>query len=195
MASLKLVVGLGNPGPDYRATRHNAGFRVVECLGAIHQVRFQPGRWKALEASVNLPGVGKVVLLMPQTYMNESGRSVAPLARFYKLAPEDVVVIHDDLDLAPGAVRLKQGGGDGGHNGIKSIVAEWGEREFFRVRLGIGRPPKGANVTNYVLGRPSDAQWKQIEGGVERAAEATEALLRDGLEAAQQLFNRRAVGE
>ncbi|MEW6776960.1 MAG: aminoacyl-tRNA hydrolase [Bdellovibrionota bacterium] len=190
--SFKLVVGLGNPGARYRATRHNAGFWVVDCLAALWQVKLKAGRWQGLEARAEPAGMGQVLLLEPQTYMNESGRSIAPLARMHKLAPEDVIVVHDDLDLVPGRIQVKRGGSSGGHNGLKSIEQEWGETDYYRVRVGIGRPPRGTDVVNYVLGRPPDAEWKRIEQAVIRATHAIEKLLREGLESVQQEFNKKA---
>ena len=189
--SLRLVVGLGNPGAQYRATRHNAGFWVVEGLARIWGATLRPGKWKALEATVEHPSLGRVMLLEPQTYMNESGQSVAPLARFYKLAPEEIIVIHDELDLPPGRLRIKQGGGHGGHNGLRSIIDQWGERNFYRVRIGVGRPPRTSDVVKYVLEQPSKAQWTKLDEAVIRATEAVERLLRDGLGATQQEYNRK----
>lgn len=189
-APFRLVVGLGNPGSEYRATRHNAGFWVVEGLARIWGAELRPGKWNALEALAAPSGLGRVMLLEPQTYMNESGRSLAPLARFYKLAPEDVIVIHDELDLPPGRLRIKQGGGHGGHNGLRSIIDQWGEKNFYRVRVGVGRPPRTSDVVKYVLGQPSKAQWNKLDQAVIRATEAVERLLRDGLNATQQDFNR-----
>ncbi len=190
----RLVVGLGNPGRQYSATRHNAGFWVIDCLSALWRAPFSPGQWRAEEARASPPGLGDVILLKPRTFMNESGKSVAPLVRFYKLAPEDVIVIHDDLDLPPGRIQVKRGGSDGGHNGIKSIVSEWGEKDFYRVRVGVGRPARGADVVGYVLARPSEREWKKIEEAVIRSTDAVEKLLREGLDAAQQAFNRKAGG-
>jgi len=188
----RLVVGLGNPGRQYTGTRHNAGFWVIDCLSALWKAPLSLGKWQADEARASPPGLGDVILLKPRTFMNESGKSVAPLGRFYKLAPSDVIVVHDDLDLLPGRIQVKRGGSDGGHNGIRSIVREWGEKDFHRVRVGVGRPAPGGDVVGYVLTRPSEREWKKIEEAVIRSTDAVEKLLREGLEAAQQAFNRKA---
>jgi len=156
---MKLLIGLGNPGARYAGNRHNIGFRAVEAIADRHRI----GPWKRRfqsEAAEGRIGEHKVLLLKPQTYMNESGRAAGEAARFFKLTPADLVVFHDDLDLAPGKVKVKQGGGHAGHNGLKSLTAHCGA-EFWRVRLGIGHPGDKTKVTGYVLGdfATADAQW------------------------------------
>jgi peptidyl-tRNA hydrolase, PTH1 family len=157
-ASPFLIVGLGNPGSEYNLTRHNIGFLAVDALAAENQASAWKKKFKGLVASSSDP---ELLYLKPQTYMNLSGEAVAEALRFYKLAPAQIVVFHDDLDLAPGQVKIKQGGGSGGHNGIKSIDEHIG-KDYWRVRLGIGHPGiKGEAVTNYVLDRfaKSDRAW------------------------------------
>ncbi len=151
---IRLIVGLGNPGPEYEHTRHNAGFWWVEAaarqLGA--SLSFDRN-YHGLLARLALPE-GPVWLLQPMTFMNLSGKSVGPLARFYKLAPAEILVVHDELDLAPGQMKLKQGGGAAGHNGLKDILAQLGSPDFWRLRIGIGHPGDRAEVANWVLRRP-----------------------------------------
>jgi len=184
-----LVVGLGNPGPEYAETRHNVGVRVVELLAA----RAGGGRFSKHKANADvlegrLAG-RRAVLAVPRTYMNVSGGPVAGLLRYYDVAPADLVVVHDDLDLGFGVVRLKQGGGEGGHNGLRSISASIGTKDYLRVRFGIGRPPGRQDPADFVLKRFSGAERKELEFAVDLAADAAEALLRDGLEPAQNRFH------
>ena len=157
---MRLFVGLGNPGPKYARQRHNIGFMAADAIYARHGFPPWRSRFRGLATEGQL-GAERVLLLKPQTYMNESGRAVAEAARFYKLPPEDVVVFHDELDLAPGKVRVKTGGGVAGHNGLRSIDACLGTREFTRVRLGIGHPGHKERVLSHVLGDFSgaDREW------------------------------------
>jgi len=184
-----LVVGLGNPGPEYAETRHNVGIRVVEMLAA----RAGGGRFSKHKANADvlegrLAG-RRAVLAVPRTYMNVSGGPVAGLLRYYGVAPEDLVVVHDDLDLGFGVVRLKLGGGEGGHNGLRSISASIGTKDYLRVRFGIGRPPGRQDPADFVLKRFAGAERKELEFAVDLAADAAEALLRDGLEPTQNRFH------
>ena len=184
-----LVVGLGNPGTEYAETRHNVGVRVAEVLAA----RAGGGRFSKHKANADvlegrLAG-RRVVLAVPRTYMNVSGGPVAGLLRYYGVAPADLLVVHDDLDLGFGVVRLKQGGGEGGHNGLRSISASIGTKDYLRVRFGIGRPPGRQDPADFVLKRFSGAERKELEFAVDLAADAAEALLREGLEPAQNRFH------
>ena len=184
-----LVVGLGNPGPDYAETRHNVGFRVVELLAArAGGGRFSRHRTNADVLEARLAG-RRVVLAKPRTYMNVSGGPVAGLAKYFSVPIEDLVVVHDDLDLGFGVVRLKRGGGEGGHNGLRSISSAVGTKDYLRVRFGIGRPPGRQDPADFVLKRFSGAEQKELEFAVDLAADATEALLSDGLESAQNKFH------
>ena len=183
-----LVVGLGNPGPDYAETRHNVGVRVVELLAS----RAGGGRFSKHKANADvlegrLAG-RRAVFAVPRTFMNVSGGPVAGLLRYYGVEPADLVVVHDDLDLGFGVVRLKQGGGEGGHNGLRSISGSIGTKDYLRVRFGIGRPPGRQDPADFVLKRFSGAERKELEFAVDLAADAAEALLRDGLEPAQNRF-------
>ncbi len=187
--SRALVVGLGNPGPEYAETRHNVGVRVVELLAArAGGGRFSKHKSNADVLEGRLAG-RRAVLAVPRTYMNVSGGPVAGLLRYYGVEATDLVVVHDDLDLGFGVVRLKQGGGEGGHNGLRSISASIGTKDYLRVRFGIGRPPGRQDPADFVLKRFSGAERKELEFAVDLAADAAEALLRDGLEPAQNRFH------
>ena len=184
-----LVVGLGNPGPDYSETRHNVGFRVVELLAArAGGGRFGKHKSNADVLEGRLAG-RRVVLAKPRTYMNVSGGPVAGLVKYFAVAPADLIVVHDDLDLGFGVIRLKLGGGEGGHNGLRSITSSIGTRDYLRVRFGIGRPPGRQDPADFVLKRFSGAEKKELEFAVDLAADAAEALLSDGLEPTQNRFH------
>ncbi len=184
----QLVVGLGNPGPKYAATRHNAGFFVLDLLAERVGGRFKAHRSRADVVEGRL-AASAVVLAKPRSYMNESGGPIVAAARFYKVPVERVVVVHDELDLPFGSLRLKRGGGDGGHNGLRSATAALGSKEYARVRFGIGRPPGRQDPADYVLREFGSAERKELAYLVDRAADAVEALLADGLEAAQNTYN------
>jgi PTH1 family peptidyl-tRNA hydrolase len=184
-----LVVGLGNPGPDYASTRHNIGFRVVELLAArAGGGKFAKHRSNADVLEGRLAG-RRVVLAEPRTYMNVSGGPVAGLVKYFSVDPADLVVVHDDLDLGFGVIRLKRGGGEGGHNGLRSISQSLGTKDYLRVRFGIGRPPGRQDPADFVLKRFSGTEAKELEFAVDLAADAAEALLADGLEPAQNRFH------
>lgn len=174
---IRLFVGLGNPGPEYEDTRHNAGFWYIDDLARRLKVSLQPDRaYHGLVACANTPN-GRVWLLQPQTYMNLSGKSVAALARFFKISPEEVLVAHDELDLPPGQVKLKKGGGHGGHNGLKDIHSQMGSPDYWRLRLGIGHPGVKHEVAAYVLRKPPQAEREAIFKCIAQALDATELLL------------------
>jgi PTH1 family peptidyl-tRNA hydrolase len=185
-----LVVGLGNPGREYRDTRHNVGFMVADELARRHGASFR-SKFSASVADLRLDGQ-RLVLLEPQTYMNASGRSVAAAARFYKLSLPALLVVHDDVDLDVGRLQARRGGGLAGHNGLRSIVEHLGSPDFLRLRIGVGRPERGDRrpVADFVLSRfPSDVD---VEAIVERAADGVESIALEGLDVAQQRFNERA---
>jgi len=183
-----LIAGLGNPGPEYAGNRHNAGFMVADLLAGRIGARFKRDRSRAAVASGRLAGF-PVTLAKPTTFMNLSGRPVAALRTFYKIPPERIVVVHDELDLPLGSLRLKQGGGDNGHNGLRSVTSALGTRDYFRVRVGIGRPPGRMDPADFVLHDFSAAERKLVPEVLERAADATEVLMRRGLAAAQNEFH------
>jgi PTH1 family peptidyl-tRNA hydrolase len=185
-----LVVGLGNPGRQYEQTRHNAGFCVVDRLGTRSGVQVGRKQFGAHVESVRLRGQ-QAVLAKPQNFMNRSGDPVASLKGFYKATNEQVVVIHDDLDLPFGDLRVKKGGGHGGHNGLRDINRALGP-DYVRVRFGVGRPPQGWDAADYVLGRWSQAESDALDGVVDRAADAVEHILSEGVASAMNQFNVRS---
>ena len=184
----QLVVGLGNPGPRYAATRHNAGFFVVDLIAERMSAKFKAHKAHADVVEGRLAGI-PVVLAKPRSFMNESGGPVAGLARFYKVPVEQLIVVHDELDLPFETLRIKRGGGEGGHNGLKSIAAALGSVEFARVRFGVGRPPGRQDPADYVLREFAAAERKELPYLIDRAADAVEAIVSKGLEAAQNEFN------
>jgi PTH1 family peptidyl-tRNA hydrolase len=176
--TIRLLVGLGNPGPEYEATRHNAGFWWLDAVAGKLRAPLQPDRaYHGLVARINRPGAEPLWLLEPMTFMNLSGKSVAALARFFKIAPGEILVAHDELDLQPGQARLKLGGSAAGHNGLKDIHAQLGTQDFWRLRLGIGHPGVKAEVPNYVLKKPSPEHRTEIEKALERALDSLELML------------------
>jgi peptidyl-tRNA hydrolase, PTH1 family len=183
-----LIVGLGNPGPEYAGTRHNMGFLVADELAGRAAVRFKRDRSRAHVATGLLNSV-PVVLAKPISYMNLSGGPVAALRSFYKIPAERILVVHDELDLPLGSIRLKLGGGDGGHNGLRSVSSALGTREYYRVRIGIGRPAGRMDPAEYVLRDFAKAERAEVPEIVVRAADAVEALLSRGLAAAQNEFH------
>jgi PTH1 family peptidyl-tRNA hydrolase len=189
-----LVVGLGNPGPAYSGHRHNVGYLVVDELarrmgGALRS--HKSGRAEVLEGRLAPPGAPapKVVLGRARSYMNESGGGVSTLAKFYGVAPDHLVVVHDELDIAFDTLRIKLGGGDNGHNGLKSIRASLGTGDFYRVRVGVGRPPGRQDPADFVLSNYSSAERKVLPLQVDTAADAVECLVEHGLAETQQRFN------
>lgn len=187
-----LIVGLGNPGREYKDNRHNVGFKVVERLATTEGFEFDERRDRAVMARGRLEGVG-VALVKPQTYVNRSGDAVAPIARFYKIPPENVLVIYDDLDLPQGAIRFRPEGGSGGHNGMRSIIDRMGTRDFPRLRIGIGRPPGRMDPADYVLGNFTAGELGVMDGVFDLASGGIRCLLREGVEAAMSSYNRRGA--
>jgi PTH1 family peptidyl-tRNA hydrolase len=189
---MMLIAGLGNPGRLYLHNRHNVGFHVVELLAKRWRLSFEQRKSKALLARGRI-GDNDVVLAKPQTFMNLVGTSIAPLLRSLQLAPVDLLVIYDDLDLPAGVVRLRSNGSAGGHHGMESIIAQVGSREFARLRIGIGRPGDRSpdEVAEYVLGDFSGAERKEMADVYERAADAVECILGQGLTAAMNTYNQQ----
>ncbi|BBY56719.1 aminoacyl-tRNA hydrolase [Mycobacterium koreense] len=189
MAEPLLVVGLGNPGPNYASTRHNVGFMVAEVLAARIGAGFTVHKRSGAEVVTGRLGGRSVVVAKPRCYMNESGRQVGPLAKFFSAPPGQVVVVHDDLDLDFGRIRLKCGGGEGGHNGLRSIASALGSKDFQRVRIGIGRPPGRMDAAAFVLRPFSAAERPEVPTICEQAADAAELLIEQGLEPAQNIVH------
>ena len=186
---MKIVLGLGNPGRKYERARHNLGFLVVDQVAYRNSVVFKKKKYSSLIGEWQRDGE-KVLLLKPQTYMNHSGEAVRSLFRYLPLSAKDLVVIHDDLDLPFGRIRVRPRGGAGGHRGIHSVLEALGEEGFFRVRVGIGRPPAGVDPTDYVLQPFSPQESSRLEEVVSKAADAVECLLQEGAERAMERFNR-----
>lgn len=186
---IKLFVGLGNPGPEYEATRHNAGFWWVDALARELKVTLLPERaYHGLAARANVAGQG-VWLLQPQTFMNLSGKSVAALARFFKIAPEEILVVHDELDLPPGQAKLKRGGSHAGHNGLRDIHAQLGSSDYWRLRIGIGHPGVKSEVIHWVLKKPAPDQRTQIEDSIAHSLKAYPAMLAGDMDKATLLVH------
>jgi len=188
---LRLLVGLGNPGPEYEDTRHNAGFWWLDGVGRrLGAPLVHERAWQGRVARVNR-AEGRLWLLQPQTYMNVSGRSVAALARFYRIEPAEILVAHDELDLPPGQLKLKLGGGHAGHNGLRDIVAQLGSAGFWRLRLGIGHPGVKAEVVDYVLRKPPAAQREAIAQSIAASLDALDLLLAGEMERATMRLHGR----
>ncbi|OBB82346.1 aminoacyl-tRNA hydrolase [Mycolicibacterium peregrinum] len=185
MAEPLLVVGLGNPGPAYAKTRHNVGFMVADVLAARIGSAFKVHKKSGAEVITGRLAGAPVVLAKPRCYMNESGRQVGPLAKFYSVPPGRIVVIHDELDIDFGRIRLKVGGGEGGHNGLRSVASALGSKDFQRVRIGVGRPPGRKDPAAFVLEAFTAAERAELPTICEQAADATELLIAQGLEPAQ----------
>jgi peptidyl-tRNA hydrolase, PTH1 family len=182
--AIRLIAGLGNPGREHERDRHNVGFVFALRLAADYRVELRSeARYHGLVGRLTRPA-GDVWLVLPQTYMNLSGRSVGPLARFYKVQPEEILVVHDELDFPPGVVKLKLGGGVAGHNGLKDIAAHLGTHGFWRLRIGIGHPGDKAVVPDYVLKSPPPADREQIEQALDRGLVVAALLLDGNMEAA-----------
>ena len=186
---IKLFVGLGNPGPEYEATRHNAGFWWIDALANELKVSLQPDRnFHGFVARTSLHGQ-TVWLLKPQTFMNMSGKSVAALARFYKILPNEILVAHDELDIIPGQVKLKLGGSHAGHNGLRDIHAQLGTDDYWRLRLGVGHPGVKSEVIHWVLKKPSPEHRLAIEETVQRSLKALQPLLAGEMDKATLLIH------
>ena len=191
MTGLRLIVGLGNPGRDYARTRHNAGFWwVAQCAESLHVVLKPESRFFGVAGRSTAES--EINLLMPQTFMNLSGKSVAALANFYKIATDEILVVHDELDLSPGIARLKQGGGHGGHNGLKDIVAQLGSAQFWRLRLGIGHPGHKNEVANYVLNPPRADEADLIETSIIQSLGVLPEIMRGDFAAAMLKLHTKA---
>jgi PTH1 family peptidyl-tRNA hydrolase len=188
-----LIVGLGNPGKNYDGSKHNVGFAVIERFAHVHALG--PSKiWKNSKIFTGLVYGTKVICAAPQTYMNLSGEAVGALLRYYKLSTKELIVVHDELDFSPGKLRLKQGGGHGGHNGLRSIIAH-ADKDFIRLRLGIGKPAKQDAGADHVLSGFKPGEKGLVEESMEKAVSALEMLVQDGIEAAMNRINQRELKE
>lgn len=185
---MKIIAGLGNPTREYEGTRHNMGFSAIYQIADRYNIKMNIARHKALIGTGIIAGE-KVMLVMPQTYMNLSGESIGEILRFYKLSPADLIILYDDIDLDVGKLRIRAKGSAGGHNGIKSIIAHIGTETFDRVRIGVGHKPEGWDLADHVLSRFSKEELPVVRDSVSRAADAIEVIISSGIEAAMNRFN------
>lgn len=185
---MKIIIGLGNPTREYEGTRHNVGFSAIYSIGDKYGISVDTKKHKALIGKGIIEGE-KVILAMPQTYMNLSGESVREIIDFYKCDAADIIVIYDDISLDVGRLRIRTKGSAGGHNGIKNIISHLGTDVFTRIKIGVGEKPKGMDLADYVLGRFKKEELETIRDGVEKATKAVAAILTDGAEAAMNQFN------
>lgn len=190
-SGVAMIVGLGNPGPKYDQTRHNAGFWFLDELASRAGVRLRPEAKFFGAVAKAVIGGNDVWLLKPDTFMNRSGQAISALARFYKIAPEAILVAHDELDLDPGTVRLKRGGGHGGHNGLRDTINQLASKEFMRLRLGIGHPGHRDLVVDYVLNKPSQDDRRKIEDAIWDAERESAAIVRGDFDAAMRSLHSR----
>lgn len=190
----QLIVGLGNPGAAYRLTRHNVGYMVVDRLALRHGISLDKQKFNNIFGSGKVDG-RHVILAKPMTFMNLSGPSVRDLATSFDLDTENVLVIHDDIDVVFGKLKIKEKGGDGGHNGVRSLIVAWGSDEFVRIRIGIGRPQTDNDVSAYVLGRFDADQEKQLSGIISTAEHAVKTVLFEGVSEAMNRFHGKTIPE
>lgn len=195
MSSIKLIVGLANPGAEYAQTRHNAGAWYVDLLAGRHnQALKEESKFFGYTARLNLAG-NDVRLLVPTTFMNLSGKAVAAMATFYRIAPDEILVAHDELDLPPGVAKLKLGGGNGGHNGLKDIQSKLGNNpNFYRLRIGIGHPGDRNKVVGFVLGKPPATEQTLIDEAIDESLRCTELLLQEGMTKAMNRLHTFKAG-
>ena len=185
-----IVAGLGNPTAQYRGTRHNMGFEVIDRLAGAGHISVETKKFKALTGT-GVIGGQKVILVKPQTFMNLSGESLRLVCDFYHTAPEDMIVICDDINLAPGQLRIRKGGSAGGHNGLKNIIQQCGTQDFPRIRVGVGEKPAAMDLADYVLSHITGQDKQEIDEGLDQAAKAVQMILSDGIDAAMNQFNRK----
>jgi PTH1 family peptidyl-tRNA hydrolase len=189
-----LVAGLGNPGKQYDGTRHNIGFAVLDRLAEVHGAGSWKEKFDAQIVEAQSPGLEKLLLVKPQSFMNRSGGPIARLAAFFKVEAEKILVVHDEVDLPYSQLRIKSGGGDGGHNGLKSIRSQLGTADFARIRVGVGRPVldeegRGPDMAGWVLGRFGGDDLRELPQVIDRSVQAVEAIVRGGVKRAQNAFN------
>ncbi len=185
-----IIVGLGNPGTQYEHTRHNVGFEVIDRLAEKHDIRVTERKHRAF-CGRGMIGGQKVMLVKPQTFMNLSGESVKSAADFYQTGPDRLIVVYDDVSLAPGQLRIRAKGSAGGHNGIKNIIAQLGTQEFLRVKVGVGKKPERMDLADYVLSHFSKGEWERMEEAFNEAADAVGVMIADGAETAMNRFNAK----
>ncbi len=187
---MKVIVGLGNPGVHYERTRHNIGFQVVDRLAEINHILISTKRNKSLYGTGWIDAE-RVILVKPMTFMNRSGEAVQKTVRFFQVGIENLIVIHDDLDLLYGRLRFKRRGSDGGHQGVRSIIESMGKNTFLRLKVGIGRPPQGMDPAEYVLASFDEIQQSQLDGVLSRSAESLKVMLLEGIETAMNRYQKK----
>jgi PTH1 family peptidyl-tRNA hydrolase len=185
---MNLIIGLGNPEKDYANTRHNMGFDVINLLSKKYDIEVNKTKFKSLYGDGFIEGK-KVILLKPQTFMNLSGESLAEIMKFYKIDVKDILIIYDDIDTEPGKIRIREQGSSGTHNGMKSIISHIGTEKFDRIRIGIGKPEHN-DLINYVIGKIKEEDYKVLEEGIKKAADATVCLIKEGTAKAMNKFNK-----
>jgi len=190
---LKLVVGLGNPGEDYERTRHNLGFMVLDRLAARNDITVDTKKKKSMIGRFRL-GKERIMLLKPQTFVNLSGEAVLYMASFLRIMPENIIVVCDDANLPLSTIRIRKYGSSGGHNGIKSLIQFLKSDNFPRIRVGVGIPPEGMRLEDYVLGRFTPEELNELDPSMERACDAIELIIQDRIDEAMNLFNRKDNG-
>ncbi len=183
-----LIAGLGNPENEYAHTRHNMGFDTINNIAKNNNISISKTKFKALYETGIIQGK-KVILLKPQTYMNSSGISIKEVVDFYNIKPEEIIIIYDDIDIEKGKIKLRKKGGPGSHNGMKSVIQELQSTDFIRIRVGIGQPEFKKDMINYVIGNVPDEEQKVLQEGTQKAAEAVEEILRNGIDIAMNKFN------
>lgn len=183
-----LIAGLGNPENEYAHTRHNMGFDTINNIAKNNNININKTKFKALY-EIGIIQRKKVILLKPQTYMNSSGISIKEVADFYNIKPEEIIIIYDDIDIEKGKIKLRKKGGPGSHNGMKSVIQELQSTDFIRVRVGIGQPEFKNDMINYVIGNVPDEEQKVLQEGTQKAAEAVEEILKNGIDIAMNKFN------
>ncbi len=191
---MKLIVGLGNPGPEYDRTRHNMGFKVIDKLSAKYSIEVNHSKFKGMYGTGLINGE-KIILFKPYTYMNLSGEAVEQIAAFYKVDLEDLIVIYDDIDIAPGLIRIRKSGSAGSHNGMKSVTQMMGSTAFPRVRVGTGKPDNTDHLIEYVIGAIDEDEKPLLEEGIQKAADAVSMIIEENIDLAMNRFNIRPEKE
>ncbi len=189
--NIQIIAGLGNPGNEYEKTRHNAGFWFIDQLVSKYNITLKnESKFSAQLGRLNTAS-GSVWLIKPSTFMNRSGQAIAQLARFYKIQPEQILIVHDDLDLSPGVVKLKQGGGHGGHNGLRDSIAQLADKNFYRLRLGIGHPGSKEQVVGFVLGKTPQSEKILIESAIDKSIDSIELILQGEMQKAMNQLHSK----
>ena len=189
--NIQLIAGLGNPGSEYEKTRHNVGFWFIDQMVSKHNLTLKNESKFLGEVAKLSTSSGNIWLIKPMTFMNRSGQSIAKLAQFYKIKPEQILVVHDELDLSPGVVKLKKGGGHGGHNGLRDSIAQLGSKDFYRLRLGIGHPGSKEQVVGFVLGKTPESEKDLIESAIDKSMDSMDLILKGDIQKAMNQLHAK----